>query len=340
MKSVRLLGLPLAGILLLTFGSELCAGERDERAPSVSPVAMVEQDNDRQLIDLFMADDQNRLVDKLAGLEASLEKSEIALDDAELTAQEKSIEAASALIAKVEAEKAVAAARRVHDQAADALAAAEAERASVAALPPSQENKSELASIEAEIAKLRQDMQLAAEDLYRAQNRLKVARARLADAEKTIGKAEQNEALKRRRVASIEQRISAAQGVFDSERAKVVPLVAALSPAQREALQQSLGSFVKDRFVAVNIDASHLKRIVDDTYNTEQIQYLAKALRVEAEYRQFAALTGNDHLRHKAEREKARYLAEIDRLEAEKYDERLGGRSAFGVAAHPEPAAE
>lgn len=335
MKSVRPISLPIVGMLVLAFGSHAIAGETAEPAPLAPPAGVSAHDSDRPLVDLFMADDQNELVDTLAGLESSLRKAEFAREDAALLAQEAGIEEAGALAAFIGTENAVATTQRVHDEAARALAAAKAEREAVAALEASQENNSEIDFIDSEIARLRQQLQLAAEDLYRAENRFEAARYRLAAAEKAVAPTERDEMTARRQVASIEGRIAAAHTQFDAERARVVAVVAELSAVQRSALQRSLGSLVKDQFVAVNIDASHLRRVVDNAYNPAQIRLLAKALRVDAEFRQFAVLTGNSTLRNKVEREKARYMAEIDRLEAEKYDEQLGGRSAFGVASHP-----
>ena len=85
----------------------------------------------------------------------------------------------------------------------------------------------------------------------------------------------------------------------------------------------------------VNFDVEHLRKIRGEGYSVQQVQYLAQALRAEAEYKQIAVATGDRRYLDKAARKKERFLSEIDRLAAEKYDAEQGGKSAFGIASHP-----
>ena len=68
----------------------------------------------------------------------------------------------------------------------------------------------------------------------------------------------------------------------------------------------------------------------------KQIQFLAQALRAEAKYKQFAVATGDRRFLDKGARKKERFLSEIDRLAAEKFDAEQSGTSAFGIASHPD----
>lgn len=325
MQTVRKLSLPAAGFLIMTVGAPALAEVGcDHGNPGVA-----------QLVDIVMEDDKTALVDALVTFETVLDEARAALDDADLKLYETKIDAASALLAAIDAERALKQADMVRKRAADDLQGVQAELDDLRALPPSQEINSDLRFIEAELVTLRRIADAAQTDYVEATRKLTLAQRKTDSAETTVAAAEHLFVAEKQDLGAIEEKVIAAHRAFDVERGKVASLLAALSEPQRVALQQSLEPVVKGEQVAVNIDAEHLETIRDEDYSVQQIAYLSQALHAEAQYRQIAAATGDSRVLDKAAREKRRFMAEIDRLAAEKFDAAQGGKSAFGIASHP-----
>ena len=325
MKSIRLLSLPVAGFLLMTMGLPAFA------QPGCGHATL----EAASLIDMFMAEDKTTLVNALVTLETALEEAKDALDRADLIFYESRIEAAGALLTAIEARVQLNQVRLIQERATIELAGTQKELKDLRAQPTSQENNSDIAFVEAELRSLQRIAEGTEHDLLDAKRHLETAEFDAAVTEAVVGNAERAYASGKRQVGSVDREIDTAHQSFDDERESVKSLVAVLSDEQRRALNRSLKPVVTDEFMLVNIDAVHLRKVLDDGYNGQQIEFLAKALRTEAEYRQIALVTGDRRILDMAVSEKKRILAEIDRLEAEKFDAAQGDKGAFGIASHP-----
>ncbi len=324
-KSVRLFSLSAAGFLALTVAAPGLAKDDCDYGRSVVT----------RLVDMVMAEDKTALVDSLVALEPELDTTRSAMEEADLKLSESKITAAGALLSVLYKEGAVDEAKTVYNRAALEVSGAQAELSDLLALPNSQETNSDIAFVRAELATLQRFAAGAESDLLQAMRRLKSAQSETASAETFVARAKDEFLLEKQNFDTVHVRINAAHRAFDEERANVETALAALSRDQRVTLDRSLTPSVNDDFVQVDIDAEHLRMIHGEAYSVRQVEYLAQALRSEAEYRQIAYSTGDVRILDMAAREKQRFLAEIDRLAAEKYDAELGGKSAFGIAAHP-----
>lgn len=330
MKSVRLLNLPAAGFLAMTLGLPALA---QEQQPGTAAQAS-------ELVAMVMAEDQTALFDALAALEATLEQTTAAVEEADLNLYETKIEAATALLAVFERERALRQAEIVKCRAAEQVATLISELDDLNDLPPSQEVNSDIEFVEEELVTLRNIEAGAGADLVRARLQLETAKQDAASTEGEVEKAEDTFLHEKHKLGVVKESISAANKSFDRERAEVEAVTAALPKEKRDALRRSLRSVLQDDFMLVNIDAEHLKTVQDENYSVRQIEYLTQALRVEAEYKQIAHATGDRRIFDLAVREKQRYLAEIDRLAAEQFDAEQGEKSAFGIASQPEASAK
>ena len=325
MNSVPLVSLPAAGFLLLTIGTPVFAQDGCEYgATAVS-----------QLVDMVMTEDKTALVDSLVALEPDLDNALDDLDAADLSVSETKIVAASALLAVLNSERAIDEGKIVAERAMREVEGAQAELDDLRSLPKGQETNSDIAFIEAELVTLRRFATGAESDLLQAMQRLKSAQIEAGTTEILVGRAEDAFLHEKRDLDAVQTRINSAHNAFDEEREKVETLLIALSHGQRSALSRSLENAVNNDFMMVNIDSEHLQTIRDEDYSVQQVQYLARALRAEAEYRQIAEATGDIRILDMGAREKDRFMAEIDRLSAEKYDAGQSGKSAFGIASHP-----
>ncbi len=325
MKSVRLFSLSAVGFLALTVAAPGFAKDGCDYGRSVVT----------RLVEMVMAEDKTALVDSLVALEPELDTARSVMEEADLKLSESKNTAAGALLSVLYSEGAVDEAKTVYNRAALEVAGAQAELKDLLALPKSQETNSDIAFVKAELATLQRFTAGAGSDLLQAMRRLKLAQSETASAETFVARAEDEFLLEKQDFDSVHERINAAHRAFDEERANVETALAALSRDQRVTLDRSLTPSVNDDFVQVDIDAEHLRMIHGEAYSVRQVEYLAQALRSEAEYRQIAYSTGDVRILDMAAREKQRFLAEIDRLADEKYDAELGGKSAFGIAAHP-----
>jgi len=324
MNSVPLVSLPAAGFLLLTIGAPVFAQEGCEyKGASVS-----------HLVNMVMTEDKTALVDSLVTLGSDLENARDALDSADLSVSERNIDGASALLAVLNTEQAIDEGKIVFERAMREVEGAEAELEDLRSLPKSQETNSDIAFTEAELVTLRRFAAGAENDFLQAMQRMKTAKIEAATSEVLVGRAEDKFLLEKRELDAVHERINTAHSAFDAEREAVESLLLVLSHEQRTALSRSLEGAVNNDFMTVDIDAEHLRTIRDEDYSVRQVQYLARALKAEAEYRQIAEATGDIRILDMAAREKDRFMAEIDRLEAEKYDDGQGGKSAFGIASH------
>jgi hypothetical protein len=325
MNSVALASLPAAGFLLLTMGAPVFAQEGCEhKGTSVS-----------SLVNMVMTEDKTALVDSLATLESDLESARDALDSAELSVSETKFDGASALLAGLKTEQAIDEGKIVFERAMREVKGAQAELKDLRSLPKSQETSSDIAFIEAELVTLRRFAAGAENDFLQAMQRMKSAQIKADTTEVLVGRAEDKFLLEKRELDAVHERINTAHSAFDAEREAVETVLVALSQEQRTALSRSLDGAVNNDFMTVDIDAKHLRTIHDEDYTVRQVQYLAQALKAEAEYKQIAEATGDRKILDMAAREKDRFMAEIDRLEAEKYDAGQGGKSVFGIASHP-----
>ena len=325
MRTVRNLSLPAAGFLILAIGAPALAQEGcDHGNPNVA-----------KLVGMFMEDDKTTLVDSLVSLETVLDEARAALDDADLKLYETKIDAASALLAAIDSERALKQADIVRKRAVEDLQGALAELDDLRGLPPSQEINSDIGFMEAELVTLRRIADAAQTDYSEATRKLTLAQRNAESEEAVVGAAEHLFIAEKHDLGEIEERVIAAHRAFDEERGKVETLLATLSEPQRVALQVSLEPVVKRGQMPVNIDAEHLQTIRDEDYSAQQIAYFSQALHAEAQYRQIAAVTGDNSVLYKAAQEKQRFMAEIERLAVEKFDAAQGGKSAFGIASHP-----
>ena len=103
--------------------------------------------------------------------------------------------------------------------------------------------------------------------------------------------------------------------------------MAELSDEQVFALNRSLNNAINNPFGA-NFDSEHLQLIVDGDYNKLQINSLSKALESEAKFLALAEKTGNDKFLDKAEREKEKFMAMVDR-----FDGHVSGKDSAAAAA-------
>ena len=165
---------------------------------------------------------------------------------------------------------------------------------------------------------------------------MKAATLAAKDAEFFVGQAEDAYLIEKRELSAVEERITVVHRAFDEEKTRVEALVGEMPAEQRSALTQSLEPAVNSDFMLVNIDAGHLQPIRDEAYSVKQIQFLVQALRAEAKYKQFAVTTGDRRFLDKGARKKERFLSDIDRLAAEKFDAEQRGTSALGIASHPD----
>ena len=334
MKLVRRLTLTLAGaVLLVAAGSGFAEENQSLAAEDRADFGVA------HMVDMIMAEDQTTLIDTLVGLEKAVRAAQERAETANLVVLESRINAAGKLLALAEAEVALEQWRKVNAKASQALSYALDELGSLAALPRSQETRSDIAFLEDEIVVLQRDAEGAARELAQARQRVATKRFEAGVAEAVIGSAERTVEEARQLEAALSDEIEKAHRAFDDERQRVSVLVAALSPGQRSALDRTLKPVLDDEFMAVNIDADHLQRAVDEAYTDRQIEYLARALVAEAQLRQFTAFKGDDSYLEHAAREKERYLSEIERIEAEKFDALHDGKSAFGIASDPRKAA-
>ena len=240
----------------------------------------------------------------------------------------------------VEAENTVKQARLVVKRSQDAVHGGEMELEDLRALPTSQETNSDIEFLEDELATLKRIAVGAAGDFYDAKRQLKAATLAAKDAEFSVGQAEDAYLIEKRDLSAVEERITVAHRAFDEVKTRLEALVGEMPAEQRSALTQSLEPAVNSDFMLVNIDAEHLQTIRDESYSVKQIQFLAQALRAEAKYKQFAVATGDRRFLDKGARKKERFLSEIDRLAAEKFDAEQRGTSAFGIASHPDGKSE
>lgn len=287
-----------------------------------------------RLVGTVMAEDRVELTEALRVLEPALGDARNTLLQADLSLQQSEIDAAGILVRFLHAETAGREARRVVADAARELAAARDELGQLRAMPKSQENNAEIAGQEAEIAALRATVNGLETDLSRAKSGVRDSRAEADDSETDIAEAKTALDDARDTVAMVRAGITSARLAFQRERTDVEALVIHLTSAQLSTLNRSLDKGVP-RELHVDMDAEHLRMILDYDYNTRQIEFLIKALVAEAKFLQIAVKTGNNGFREKAEQAKLPFLAMIDHIEAEKFDAQMGGTSVLQTASGP-----
>jgi hypothetical protein len=96
---------------------------------------------------------------------------------------------------------------------------------------------------------------------------------------------------------------------------QVEAFVESLSDEQVFALNRSLNNAVNSG-LNVQFEWDALQKVVDENYNKQQINALTKAFEEEAKFLALYESTGNEKFNAKAESQKAKFLAKIDRFAA------------------------
>ncbi len=340
MNKLKLFSLVTGGVVLLLTGATAQADPFTRNSTQVnSPNAFsapLDKEVPDRLIEMFMAENQVGLVEKVMTLEGTLGEAENELDDADLTLHQTSIDAAGALISVVDAEQSFEHSKTVFNIAKEEHAEAKRELKTLQSLPVSQENNVEINELKREIVRLRDNFLAARADRVTAKSNLRLARSNAALSEHRIGVAQNAVDEAKQKIAALAVQIEVAHLAFDKEQEEVKVLVSELSAEQLYAFNHSLDKAMTDDLLFLNIGTEHLKVALEDAYNKQQIGLLAKALGTEALLRQAAADTGNKKLLIEAAQKKEKILAKIDQIEAEKLDAERNGKSAFGIASHPQ----
>ena len=112
-----------------------------------------------------------------------------------------------------------------------------------------------------------------------------------------------------------------------AERTTVEMLVENLSPEQVFALNRSLNNAVNSGLLLfMDVDAADLQDLLN--YDDRQINAFTKAYEEEAKFLARAEATGNERFLQKAENQKDKFLARIERFEAGKQASRQDHRSS------------
>jgi len=322
MTSFRFLSVAAVGAALFAvpavpaLGQDATTGDPAVTTETTTVAPVRKFDDTALLTDTMMADEKAELEAVQAALDAATAELKAAQDElAKVEADN-----ATALQAIKDAKDDVDAAQLKFDTASQDLATAEAQLAALiaqrtATVDPVLEGQ--IAAKQGEIATLTTAKTTADTNLQTAlatQTQVKADNAgavqALADAQGAVDGA-------KGKVDSAQSAYDSAKGDVDAEKAKVEELIAKLSPEQLFALNRSLNNATKNPF-GVDIDSEHLQMVLDGDYDRRQINALTKALESEAKFRYLAEKTGNDRFLEKAEREKAKFMANIERFDGSK----------------------
>ncbi len=289
----------------------------------------------QRLAGLLMVEDEIGLLEKVIQLEVGLSEAQAAMEDAEQELYWTRIEAAGGLLRSTKAQTDFRRAQAIFVAAKDEFALAKNELKALRLKPRTQENNIELTELKLEIVRSRDTLLGARADREELRTVLRTSLSELSRLENSVVAAESLVEEAQRGIATYERKISLAHVTFDSERERVEILVAKLSGEQVSTFYGSLKAATADKLLFMKLGAEHLRTVLDDGYDTQQVALLAKGLKTEASFLQVAAKTGDGKYLIKARRAMQEYLAEIDRVEAEKFDNTRNGKSAFGIASGP-----